>query len=106
MIEEAIKTGKLKPSMELIEATSGNTGISLAAISNIFGYRFTAVMPDNVSIERKKMIKSYGGEIILTKSGQDVITAKDIIKKIPNKYFPACPGDNFPLRIKCFAKNK
>lgn len=87
MIKEAIKTDQLKPSMELIEATSGNTGISLAAISNIFGYKFTAVMPNNVSVERRKMIQSYGGKLILTNSGEDVITAKNIINKFPDKYF-------------------
>ena len=87
MIKEAIKFGQLKPTMEIIEATSGNTGISLSAISNIFGYQFTAVMPDNVSVERRKIIQSYGGKLILTKSGKDVITAKNIIRKFPNKYF-------------------
>jgi cysteine synthase len=87
MIKEAIKSGLLKQPVEIIEATSGNTGISLAAISNVFGYRFTAVMPDNVSIERRKMIQSYGGKIILTKSGEDLVTAKQIIKQYPNKYF-------------------
>lgn len=87
MIKESIKTGALKPPMEIIEATSGNTGISLAAFSSIFGYKFTAVMPNDVSIERRKMIQSYGGKIILTKNGQDVITAKNIVKNFPNKYF-------------------
>jgi len=87
IIREALKTGQLKPSMELIEATSGNTGISLSAVSSIFGFKFTAVIPDDVSVERRKMIRSYGGKFILTKSGEDVITAKNIVRKYPGKYF-------------------
>lgn len=70
MIEAAQKTGKLKPDTVLVEASSGNTGISLAIIGRLMGYRVIIVMPESMSIERRKMIASYGAELILTpKSG-------------------------------------
>jgi len=87
MIGDAIKKGLLNPSIEIIEATSGNTGISLAAISKILKFKFTAVMSNKASFERKKIIRSYGGKLILTKDGEDMITVKEIIKKFPKKYF-------------------
>lgn len=66
MIEEAEASGKLKPGSILLEPTSGNTGISLAMISRVKGYGFTAVMPDNVTQERRKMLELYGAQIILS----------------------------------------
>jgi len=66
MIKDALNRNLLKKGDHLIEATSGNTGISLAMLSAIFGFNFTAVMPENVSYERQKMIKQYGAQIILT----------------------------------------
>lgn len=87
MIKQAQISGQLKPQMELIEATTGNTGISLAAVSSVFGYQFTAVMPTDVSIERRKLIQSYGANLILTKSGSDITITKGIVKKYPNKYY-------------------
>ncbi|GHO86169.1 PLP-dependent cysteine synthase family protein [Dictyobacter formicarum] len=64
MIEEAEKSGKLHPGSILLEPTSGNTGISLAMIARIKGYQFVAVMPNNVTSERQKMLELYGAQII------------------------------------------
>lgn len=66
MIEDALEKGLLSKDKILIEATSGNTGIALAMIAAVLGYQFVAVMPDNVSVERTKLLKSFGAEIALT----------------------------------------
>lgn len=66
MISEAKRKGLLNGEKKIIEATSGNTGIGLAMISTILGLSFTAVMPESVSIERRKLLKAFGAEIILT----------------------------------------
>lgn len=86
MIEEAEKEGKLKKNMIIIEPTSGNTGIGLALVSAVKGYKFIAVMPESMSEERKNMIKAFGGELILVNTEADAIkTAAEIAEK--NKYF-------------------
>ncbi|HET9921826.1 MAG TPA: cysteine synthase family protein, partial [Ktedonobacteraceae bacterium] len=66
MIEEAEASGKLKKGAILLEPTSGNTGIALAMIARVKGYQFTAVMPDNVTTERRQMLELYGAKIILS----------------------------------------
>jgi [CysO sulfur-carrier protein]-thiocarboxylate-dependent cysteine synthase len=66
MIEEAEASGHLTPGATLLEPTSGNTGIALAMIARVKGYAFTAVMPDNVTHERRKMLELYGAQIILS----------------------------------------
>ena len=66
MIEQAEKNGKLHPGQRIIEPSSGNTGIALAAIAQIKGYPITILMPDNVSIERRQMLKVFGAEVIVT----------------------------------------
>lgn len=66
IVEKAEKDGRLKQSSTIIEPTSGNTGIALAAIGKIKGYKVLIVMPDSMSVERIKMIKAYGAEVILT----------------------------------------
>jgi len=91
MIEEAEASGALTPDKTIIEATSGNTGIGLAMIGAVKGYRVTIVMSEAVSIERQKMIKAFGSDIILTeaKKGTDgaIIKTREIIKADPEKYF-------------------
>src|SRR6266567_2178453 len=66
MIEEAEASGKLTRDSILLEPTSGNTGIALAMIARVKGYRFTAVMPDNVTRERRQVLELYGAKIILS----------------------------------------
>jgi cysteine synthase B len=66
MVEQAEREGRLSPGCTLIEPTSGNTGISLAMVCRIKGYNFIAVMPENVSGERRQLLRSFGAEIVLT----------------------------------------
>ncbi|HAB79434.1 MAG TPA: cysteine synthase B, partial [Glaciecola sp.] len=65
MITEAEKAGHIQPGDTLIEATSGNTGIALAMVAAIRGYRMILIMPDNLSIERRAAMKAYGAELML-----------------------------------------
>jgi len=85
MIDEAEASGKLTPSSILLEPTSGNTGISLAMISRIKGYQFVAVMPDNVTSERRKILELYGAQIIFSdgKLGSNgaVRLAKELVQQ-------------------------
>jgi len=91
MINAAIKDGRLTKGKTIIEATSGNTGISLAMIGRVLGYDVVIVMSKAVSIERQKMIKAFGGEIILTpaKEGTDgaIRKTRQLVKDNPEKYF-------------------
>ena len=66
MIEDAEKNGKLKPGMMIIEPTSGNTGIGLAMVGAAKGYPVTLVMPETMSIERRKLMQAYGANLVLT----------------------------------------
>ena len=70
MIEEAEASGQITPDAILLEPTSGNTGIALAMIARVKGYRFTAVMPDNVTRERRQMLELYGANIIFSDGSQ------------------------------------
>ena len=91
MIEEAEINGELTKNKIIIEATSGNTGIGLAMIGRVKGYKVQIVISAAVSIERQKMIKAFGGEIILTdpKMGTDgaIIKVKELINENADKYF-------------------
>lgn len=69
MIEAAEATGALKPGMVIVEPTSGNTGIAVAMIGKLKGYKVKIVMPETMSVERRKIIKAYGAELILTEGG-------------------------------------
>ena len=93
IIESAEKEGKLKPGMIIIEATSGNTGIGLTLIGVQKGYEVMCVMPENMSEERKKIIKAFGGEIIFTPAEGSLPGSlkkmKEIIQAEPEKYFVA-----------------
>jgi cysteine synthase A len=93
IIESAEKEGKLKPGMTIIEATSGNTGIGLCLVGVQKGYRVVCVMPENMSEERKKIVKAFGGEIIYSPSEKSlkgcIDKLKEIIQDDPEKYFIA-----------------
>lgn len=72
MIEEAEKSGALKPGATIMEATSGNQGIALSMIGAAKGYKVRIVMPESMSIERRKLIQAYGAEIVLAPRGKDI----------------------------------
>jgi len=90
MVNDALKKGLLSRDKTIIEPTSGNTGIGLAMISSILGYKFTAVMPESVSIERRKLLKAFGAEIILTDGSKGTNYAIEVTKQMvadkPNVY--------------------
>jgi cysteine synthase A len=91
IIEVAEKEGTIKPGMTIIEATSGNTGIGLALVGVRKGYSVTCVMPENVSEERKKIIRAFGGEIIFTSAEESLPGSlkkmEEITSADPEKYF-------------------
>lgn len=91
MIEQAEADGVLTKNKTIIEATSGNTGIGLAMIGRVKGYKVCIVMSEAVSIERQKMIKAFGGEIILTEAdkGTDgaIVKTKELLTQYPGKYY-------------------
>lgn len=93
MIEQAERDGILKPGATIIEPTSGNTGIGLASIASIKGYRCIIVIPETMSIERRNLIKAYGAEIVLSdgKLGMKgaIAKAEELQKEIPGSFIPA-----------------
>ena len=93
MIDDAEKSGKLKPSSVIIEPTSGNTGIGLASVGTARGYRVIIVMPETMSVERRKLMKVYGAELVLTdgKKGMTgaIEKAEQLAKEIPNSFIPS-----------------
>jgi cysteine synthase B len=82
MIKHAEARGEIKPGDRLIEATSGNTGIALAMVAAIKGYKMTLIMPDNMSDERKASMKAYGAEIILTPAAGSMESAIDLAREM------------------------
>jgi len=93
MIEDAEETGKLKKGSVIIEPTSGNTGIGLAAVGTAKGYRVIIVMPDSFSVERRKLIRAYGAEIVLSAGSKGMAgaieKAEELAREIPDSFIPA-----------------
>tara|TARA_Y100000992_G_scaffold120458_1_gene78901 strand:+ start:637 stop:1509 length:873 start_codon:yes stop_codon:yes gene_type:complete len=85
MIEEAEKTGLVKPGDTLIEATSGNTGIALSMVAAIRGYKMIIIMPETASIERIKTMEAYGAEVRLVSQHEDMEGARDLAKKLESQ---------------------
>jgi len=82
MILEAEKRGDIKPGDTLIEATSGNTGIALAMVAAVRGYKMILVMPENQSVERRQSMKAYGAELILTPKAASMEGARDVAEQM------------------------
>lgn len=92
MIEAAEKKGLLKPGSTIIEPTSGNTGIGLAMVSAVKGYKCILTMPETMSLERIYILKSYGAEVVLTPGIEgmtgSIRKAEQLLKKTPNSFMP------------------
>jgi cysteine synthase A len=93
MIEEAEQKGLLKPDSVIIEPTSGNTGIGLAAVAASRGYRIILTMPETMSIERRNLLKAYGAELVLTEGAKGmkgaIAKADDLAQTIPHSFIPS-----------------
>ena len=107
MIEDAEKKGLIKEGATIIEPTSGNTGIGLAMVARTRGYKAVIVMPETMSIERRKLMKAYGAEVVLSEGALGmkgaIAKAIELNKEIPNSFIPS-QFDN-PANVEAHYKN-
>jgi cysteine synthase B len=91
MIDEAERTGLLRPDKTILEPTSGNTGIALAMIGRLKGYRVKVVMPESVSAERTTLLEAYGAEIVYSEgikgTNGSIVVAQEMVAREPGRYF-------------------
>jgi cysteine synthase A len=92
MVEEAEREGRLRPGATLVEPTSGNTGVGLAMVAAVKGYRLILTMPEDMSPERRALLRRYGAEVVLTPALEGmtgaVFAAEDLVRKTPGAFMP------------------